>query len=164
MTFDRMQDLLAQIITLESAFGYYNMFKNMEQTKNLRDRLAIDYDTDLSLEDDCLAILKDNTKLLERFDEDTKDEYIHVNDSQQLNSDNMEFEHLDMPIKRHLITSWCVGCRYFNGVQSGNCSAYPNGIPERYADAYSGTMPDKHDSVQDDQVGEYTFINDAWSK
>lgn len=76
----------------------------------------------------------------------------------------MEFEHLDMPIKRHLITSWCVGCRYFNGVQSGNCSAYPNGIPERYADAYSGTMPDKHDSVQDDQVGEYTFINDAWSK
>ena len=71
----------------------------------------------------------------------------------------MEFEHLDMPIKRHLITSWCVGCRYFNGVQSGNCSAYPNGIPKRYADAYSGTMPDKHDSVQDDQIGEYTFIN-----
>lgn len=67
----------------------------MEQTKNLRDRLAIDYDTDLSLEEDCIAILKDNTKLLERFDEDTKDEYIHVNDSQQLNSDNMEFEHLD---------------------------------------------------------------------
>lgn len=82
MTFDRMQDLLAQIITLESAFGYYNMFKNMEQTKNLRDRLAIDYDTDLSLEEDCIAILKDNTKLLERFEEDTKDEYIHVNDSQ----------------------------------------------------------------------------------
>lgn len=82
MTFDRMQDLLAQIITLESAFGHYNMFKNMERTKNLRDRLAIDYDTDLSLEDDCLAILKDNEKLLERFFEDTKDVYIHVNDSQ----------------------------------------------------------------------------------
>lgn len=78
MEFERMQDLLAQIITLESAFGYYNMFKNMEQTKNLRDRLAIDYDTDLSLEDDCLAILKDNEKLLERFFEDTKDEYIHI--------------------------------------------------------------------------------------
>ena len=164
MTFDRMQDLLAQIITLECAFGKYKMFDEMKQTRNLRKRLALYYDTDFALEEDCIAILKDNTKLLERFDEDTKDEYIHVNDSQQLNSDNMEFEHLDMPIKRHLVTSWCVGCRYFNGVQSGNCSAYPNGIPERYADAYSGTMPDKHDSVQDDQVGEYTFINDAWSK
>lgn len=29
MEFERMHDLLAQIITLESAFGYYNKFKNM---------------------------------------------------------------------------------------------------------------------------------------
>lgn len=78
MEFERMQDLLAQIITLESAFGYYNMFKNMEQTRNLRKRLAIYYDTDSALEEDCLTILKDNTKLLERFDEDTKDVYIHI--------------------------------------------------------------------------------------
>ena len=82
MTFDRMQDLLAQIISLESAFGKYKMFDEMKQTRNLRKRLALYYDTDFALEEDCIAILKDNTKLLERFDEDTKDEYIHVNDSQ----------------------------------------------------------------------------------
>lgn len=76
----------------------------------------------------------------------------------------MKFEHIDMPRKRHLSTSWCIGCRHFNGLQKGTCAAYPNGIPERYADAYIGQMPEKHASVQKDQYGDFIFVNDAWSK
>ena len=82
MTFDRMEELRAQIITLDCAFEKYKIDNGIQITNNLLKRLALFYDTDAELEEDCIAILKDNTKLLERFDEDTKDEYIHVNDSQ----------------------------------------------------------------------------------
>lgn len=78
MTFDRMEELRAQIITLECAYGKYKMFDRMEQTKGLRRRLALYYNTDKTLEEDCLAILKDNSKLLDRFDKDTKGVYIHI--------------------------------------------------------------------------------------
>ena len=78
MTFDRMEELRAQIITLDCAFEKYKIDNGIQITNNLLKRLALFYDTDAELEDDCLAILEGNKEILNRFNKDTKDEDIRI--------------------------------------------------------------------------------------
>lgn len=46
MTFDRMEELRAQIITLDCAFEKYKIDNGIQITNNLLKRLALFYDTD----------------------------------------------------------------------------------------------------------------------
>ena len=78
MTFNRMEELRAQIITLDCAFEKYKIDNGIQITNNLLKRLALFYDTDAELEDDCLAILEGNKEILNRFNKDTKDECIRI--------------------------------------------------------------------------------------
>ena len=64
------------------------------------------------------------------------------------------------PIVRHFSPSCCTRCKHFDGVENGTCSAYPNGIPSRFADLITGANAPQlqiHTSVEKDQVGEYVW-------
>ena len=61
---------------------------------------------------------------------------------------------------RHFSPSICVCCSHFHGKEKGTCSAYPNGIPSRFADMIIGDgapVQHKHDTVESDQVGSDVF-------
>ena len=66
---------------------------------------------------------------------------------------NEKYDYVGGTHVMHFRASWCTRCSHFNGAQEGTCSAYPNGIPSRFADMVDGVQALKHDSVQQDQKG-----------
>lgn len=60
----------------------------------------------------------------------------------------------------------CRFCKHFHGKEKGSCSAYPNGIPDRFAfrtfDKENKTLF-FHTEVQDNQTGSFVFLfNPGW--
>lgn len=73
MTFEEMQNLLGQLISLECALGHYKLFDEIRKGADLQNRLSIYYDTDEAdkIKDDCNQFLLKHSETMERFDRDT---------------------------------------------------------------------------------------------
>lgn len=51
----------------------------------------------------------------------------------------------------------CIMCNYFDGVNKGTCSSYPNGIPDKYAVRNMLGNMVVHLDVENNQIGNFTF-------
>ena len=48
--------------------------------------------------------------------------------------------------------SFCRACKHFNGADKGTCSAYPDGIPEKFSEKFG-----RHDDIEPDQKGDFVW-------
>jgi hypothetical protein len=62
MTFERMEDLKGQFISLECAFDYYKMNNERDTLNKLMSRLVMDFDTDNHIETECVKFLDSHEK------------------------------------------------------------------------------------------------------
>jgi hypothetical protein len=67
MTFERMEDLKGQFISLECAFDYYKMNNERDTLNKLMSRLVMDFDTDNNIEMECVKFLDSHEKTLKKF-------------------------------------------------------------------------------------------------
>jgi len=67
MTFDRMEELKGQLISLDCAFMEYNKQTEQKSLKKLMKRLALDYDTDATIEHDCVQFIEQFDELMSQF-------------------------------------------------------------------------------------------------
>lgn len=52
----------------------------------------------------------------------------------------------------------CINCRYFDGISKGTCSAYPKGIPDKFAVRNMYGLMEYHCIVEKDQIGSFTYF------
>ena len=67
MTFDRMEELKGQLISLDCAFTEYNKQSEHESLNKLMKRLALDYDTDTTIENDCVQFIEQFDEIMSQF-------------------------------------------------------------------------------------------------
>ena len=72
MTFYRMEELLDNLISLESTFRYFKMNKEYTMVIDLMQELGLKYDTDSTIEKRCIDILDKYSSLRERFYQEQK--------------------------------------------------------------------------------------------
>ena len=69
MTFDEMSDLFCRMEHLECVFYYNDMLQERDNLRPLFKRLALFYDDDDTIKDDCEAILSKYSKLIKEYDD-----------------------------------------------------------------------------------------------
>lgn len=72
MTFYRMEELLDNLISLESTFRYFKMNQEYTMVIDLMQELGLKYDTDSTIEKRCIDILDKYNSLRERFYQEQK--------------------------------------------------------------------------------------------
>jgi hypothetical protein len=71
MTFERMEDLKGQFISLECAFDYYKMDNERDTLNKLMPRLVMDFDVDKNIESECVKFIDSHAKTLKKFNAET---------------------------------------------------------------------------------------------
>lgn len=71
MTFDRKELLKSKLQSLGFALRYFNLTHDIETMMNLLQRLNLLYQTDSTLDDDCVRFLNAHTETMKRFDDET---------------------------------------------------------------------------------------------
>lgn len=72
MTFYRMEELLDNLISLESTFRYFKMNQEYTMVIDLMQELGLKYDTDSTIEKRCIDVLDRYSSLRERFYQEQK--------------------------------------------------------------------------------------------
>jgi len=67
--------------------------------------------------------------------------------------ENEPFDGIDDTIPP-FFRSFCKSCKHFNGADKGTCSAYPDGIPEKFSD-----KSERHNKTEKDQKGDFLFLS-----
>lgn len=67
MDFERFENLQGQLITLDCAFMDNNMRNEHNELDALMKRLSLWFDTDETIENDCVNFLKTHEAILEKF-------------------------------------------------------------------------------------------------
>jgi hypothetical protein len=61
-------------------------------------------------------------------------------------------EIIDDRVKPFMFSA-CRFCKHFNGIESGTCLAYPNGIPEKFS-----SEGERHNKINNDQIGDFICV------
>ncbi|MGN0223735.1 MAG: hypothetical protein ACI4AM_06890 [Muribaculaceae bacterium] len=67
MTFEKMEQLKGQLITLDCALAKYARYSDIKQLDYLMNRLALDFDNDDTVESDCNKFLNIHSDLIKKF-------------------------------------------------------------------------------------------------
>ena len=73
MTFEEMQNLLGQLISLECALGHYKLFDEIRKGADLQNKLIIYYckGDGALIENECKSFLSKHAGTIQRFDKET---------------------------------------------------------------------------------------------
>ena len=72
MTFDRMEELLDNLTSLESTFRYFTMNQEYAMVIDLMQELGLKYDTDSTIEKRCTDMIGKYCSLRERFYQESR--------------------------------------------------------------------------------------------